>query len=105
MKCLSVILAIATVTLAFCEEPEALTLDVITLPTCMLCEKGAELVSNCAAVEQGALSKLIRHKTGRENFLYHKIQEIRQIAKTDPARAEKMAQAVIDQFKKYGVTL
>ncbi len=63
------------------------------------------IMENVCRVEQGALVRLLRHKTCRENFLYHKIQEIRQLAKTKPEKAEALAQAVIDQFESYGVTL
>lgn len=58
-----------------------------------------------ALFEGRVLGRLTNHRTGPENYLWVQIQNIREAARTDPAKAEAMIEAVIQQFRKFGVEL
>ncbi|MFA5688982.1 MAG: hypothetical protein WC959_07525 [Kiritimatiellales bacterium] len=65
----------------------------------------ATALNRTALFEAHTLSRLTRHRTSRENYLYYRIAEIRNVAKTDPDKAEQMINAVVEYFRQFGVEL
>lgn len=64
-----------------------------------------EELNRMAVFEARVLGGLTRHKTSPENYLWVQIRKIRETAKTDPEKAQAMIDAVVEQFKRFGVTL
>jgi hypothetical protein len=120
MRWLAVILLTASAAIA--QEPEAQpavvltvqTLDVIRLERIELAIRNlteaqkvqlAHALNRSALFEARTLSRLTKHRTGPENYLYYQIKAIRETAKTDPVKAEQMIAVIVEQFKKWGVDL
>jgi hypothetical protein len=64
----------------------------------------AELNAN-ALFEGRELTRLTKHKTGPENYLYAQIKMIRAMYKTDPDKAREMIGVIVARFKSWGVEL
>lgn len=64
----------------------------------------AELNAN-ALFEGRELSRITRHRTGPENYLYAQIKMIRAMYKTDPDKAREMIGVIVARFKSWGVEL
>jgi hypothetical protein len=127
MKRLAVILMLAVSARGLAQEPEihpAFELTVQTLNVIPVIFKRLEQIevalkklnpeqvqhladelNRNALFEGRVLGRLTRHRAGPENYLWVQIRAIRETARTDQAKAEKMIQAVIDQFRKFGVEL
>jgi hypothetical protein len=65
----------------------------------------ADALNQTAEFEAYKLGRLTRHSTAPENYLYIQILRIREVAKTDTAKAEQMINAVVEHFRRFGVEL
>ncbi len=80
-------------------------LSVIQLSVQPISTSLADNLNRLADFEAHMLHRITRHKTAPENYLHGRIRIIRNVAKTDIAKAEEMAKDLIEQFQRWGVTL
>lgn len=96
---LSAVCAIAQEPASYSNIAPNVVLDVVKVK-----HVGKEL-NESAKFEARTIARLTRHSTGKENYLFDRTAEIRELSKTDPAEAERQTQALIEQFKAWGVEL